>query len=77
MTFKKINPKETIFHYIELDPTTYVLFDSEFDVPLVKGSKNLVGAVIRNLSPKIRINYYKYKDEFFKVGKIYDKRKGR
>lgn len=77
MTFKKINVKETVFHYIEIDPSTCVLFDSEFDCPIVRGSKNRVGLVIKNLNQSIRINYYKNEDGFIKIDKIYDKRKGR
>lgn len=77
MTFKKINIKETLFHYIEIDATTCVLFDSELNVPIMYGSKNRVAAVIKNLNPKIRINYYKLKDDYINVDKIYEKRQGR
>lgn len=76
MTFKKINVKETLFHYIEIDPSTCVLFDSELDMPLIRGSKNRVAAVIKNLNPSIRINYYNVDSDFIKIGKIYEKRKG-
>jgi hypothetical protein len=77
MTFKKINVKETVFHYIEIDTSTYVLFDSELDYPIIRGSKNRVGSVIKNLNPAVRINYYKNGEQFIKIDKIYDKRKGR
>lgn len=77
MTFKKINVKETVFHYIEIDTSTYVLFDSELDFPIIRGSKNRVGSVIKNLSPSILINYYKNSGGFIKIDKIYDKRNGR
>lgn len=77
MTFKKINVKETVFHYIEIDASTHVLFDSELDRPIAYGSKNLVGSVIRNLNLASRVNYYKMSDLFIKIDKIYDKRKGR
>jgi len=73
MTYKKINPKETLFHYIEIDSTTCVLFDSELDIPIIYGSKNRAAAVIKNLNKRIRINYYDV-DEYIKIGKIYDKR---
>jgi len=76
MTFKKINVKETVFHYIEIDSVNCVLFDSELDVPIIRGSKNRVAAVIKNLSPSIRINYYTTNEEYIKIGKIYEKRKG-
>lgn len=76
MTFKKINVKETLFHYIEIDAINCVLFDSELDIPLIRGSKNRVAAVIKNLNPSIRINYYTLDTDFIKIGKIYEKRKG-
>lgn len=76
MTFKKINVKETLFHYIEIDSVNCVLFDSELDVPIIRGSKNRVSAVIKNLNPAIRINYYNLTDDLIKIDKIYEKRKG-
>ena len=76
MTFKKINPKEKIFYYIEINPTTVALYDSEFDQPLVYGSKNLVSAVITKLNPKIKITYYSIKDGEIEdiLSKSYDER---
>lgn len=76
MTFKKINKKESVFHYIEIDSVNCVLFDSELDFPLIKGSKARVAAVIKNLNPSIRINYYTTNDDYIKIDKIYEKRKG-
>jgi hypothetical protein len=76
MTFKKINVKETLFHYIEIDSVNCVLFDSELDVPIIRGSKNRIAAVIKNFNPSIRINYYTTKEDYIKIGKIYEKRKG-
>jgi len=61
MTFKKVNPKESLFHYIEIDPSTYVLFDSELDIPIIRGSKNVVGLTITNLRKNVVIHYYKLK----------------
>jgi hypothetical protein len=76
MTFKKINKKESIFHYIEIDSVNCVLFDSELDFPIIKGSKARVSAVIKNLNPSIRINYYTTNEDYIKIDKIYEKRKG-
>jgi hypothetical protein len=76
MTFKKINTKETLFHYIEIDATNCVLFDSELNQPIIYGSKNRVAAVIKNLPTTIRINYYTTNEDYIKIGKIYEKRKG-
>jgi hypothetical protein len=75
MLFKKINLNETIFHFIQIDISTYVLYDSEFDCPIVYGSKNKVATTVKNLKPNIRINYYQLKNECITVDKIYDKRK--
>lgn len=63
MTFKKVNPKEKVFHYIEIETNTHVLFDSEFDVPIVRGSKNLVGLVVTGLKKDVIIYYYKLKQD--------------
>lgn len=71
MTFKKINPKETIYHYIEINGLTITLFDSEFDIPICFGSKNLISAKIGTLNPNITIFYYKMKNGFIKLNKTY------
>jgi hypothetical protein len=63
MTFKKVNPKEKVFHYIEIDPTTHVLFDSEFDIPIKRGSKNVVALEITNLKKDVVVHYYKLKQD--------------
>lgn len=77
MTLKKINIKEDIFHYIKLNATTYVLYDSDMDIPIMYGSKNKVDLTVKNLNPKIRINYYVNTNDFIKLDKIYDKRTAR
>jgi hypothetical protein len=59
MHFKKIDPKQTIYHHFELSPTEFVLYDSEWKEPIIQGSKNLVEAVIRNLKKSVTICYYK------------------
>ena len=74
MTFKKINIKEDLFHYIKLSTSTYVLYDSEMDIPIMYGSKNKVDATVKNLNSKIRINYYVNNKDFIKLDRIYDKR---
>ena len=74
MTFKKINQKETIFHYIEIDATHCVLFDSQLDYPIIHGSKNRAAAIIKNFNKDVRINYYTV-EEYIKIDKVYDKRK--
>lgn len=63
MTFKKVNLKEKVFHCIEIDSSTHVLFDSEFDVPIIKGSKNLVGLAIASLKKDVIIHHYKLKQD--------------
>jgi len=63
MTFKKVNLKEKVFHYIEIDSNTHVLFDSEFDVPIIRGSKNLVGLTITSLKKDVVVHYYKLKQD--------------
>lgn len=59
MTFKKLSPLETVFHHFEIDVTTFALYDSELDMPIVYGSRNLVDATIRHLNPRVTIIYYK------------------
>lgn len=55
---KKIDPRENTFFHFKLDPSTYVLYDSDMGEPLVYGSLNLVGATIGSLSPKCTIYYF-------------------
>ena len=74
MTFKKINPKEKVFHYIEINSTTIAFYDSELDMPLAYGSKVIVSAIIKNLNPKIKINYYKIKNDSIDLTKMYNKK---
>lgn len=74
MRFKKINPKEKVFHYIEIDTSRHALYDSALDEPLVYGSKAKVSLTIKNLNKDIKINYYNSSNEYIKLDKIYDKR---
>ncbi len=39
MTFKKPDPTQKIYHYIEIDSTTIALYDSLMDQPISYGSK--------------------------------------
>jgi len=59
MTFKKVNSNEKEFHYIELQSTVYVLFDSQFDIPIARGSKVIVGKEITKLNENVTVHYYK------------------
>ena len=59
MTFKKVNPKESLFHYIDIGQGKYVLFDSELDIPIIRGRKNVVGLTIKKLTKNVVIHYYK------------------
>ena len=74
MIFKKINPKEKVFHYIEIDSSHHVLYDSILDVPIVYGSKAKVSLTIKNLNKAVKINYYNLSNEYIKLDKVYDKR---
>jgi hypothetical protein len=71
MTYKKIDPKEKIFHYIEISTSKIALYDSELDQPVAYGSKVLIANAIKNLSPKVTIYYYDIKRNFIKLGKTY------
>ena len=59
MQLKKIDPTALLYHYIERSPTQFVLFDDKMDMPIAWGSRNLVDSVIRRLSSKVNVVYYK------------------
>ena len=55
---KKIDPKEVLYYHFKIDPTTYVLFDSELNTPIIYGSYNLVSATVTNLPKTAKIFYF-------------------
>lgn len=59
MTYKKINSNITIFHHFELSKSQFVLYDDEFEYPIIQGSKGLVNTVIKTLPKNSIIIYYK------------------
>lgn len=59
MQLKRVNPKSLLYHYFEKSVSEFALFDDELDMPVAFGSRNLVDAMIRSLSPKITVIYYK------------------
>ena len=62
MTFKKPDPTQKIYHYIEIDSTTIALYDSLMDQPISYGSKVKIQVDINKLLPKdITIYYYTLK----------------
>ena len=62
MTFKKPDPTQKIYHYIEIDSTTIALYDSLMDKPISYGSKVKIQVDINKLLPKdITIYYYTLK----------------
>ena len=70
MTFKKPNPKQKVYHYIEINSTTIALYDSLMDMPISYGSKVKIQVDINRLLPKdITIYYYQLK-EFIKLKPI-------
>ena len=77
MQLKRVDPNAVIYHYFERSPSEFVLYDDEMDMPVAYGSKNLVDARVRSLSPKVSIAYYKrdvdktsFKKKFFFRGKV-------
>ena len=61
MTFKKLNPKESIFYVFEINSSTFSIFDSEMDIAIYHGSWNMCAGIIRSIKsnmPKSKILYY-------------------
>ena len=75
VNFKKINPKENRFYYLELGDGKYCLYDSEFDMPISYGSKNLVENKIRQLNSNIELIHYRIIDGIFKLKYLYKEKK--
>lgn len=55
---KKPDNSEKLFYHFKIDPSTYVLFDSDLSTAVAYGSKNLVSATIVNLPTSTTIFYY-------------------
>lgn len=55
---KKIDIKETVYYQFKIDASTFVLFDSEMNTPIVYGSFNMVGATIVKLPKTVTIFYF-------------------
>ena len=49
MTFKKINPKETVFYVFETSTIKFSIFDSEMDEAIYWGNWNMVMSLIKNI----------------------------
>lgn len=59
MQLKRVNPKQILYHYFERSPSEFALYDDELDMPVAYGSRNLVDSMVRNLSPRVTVVYYK------------------
>ena len=59
MQLKRVNPKTLLYHYFERDVSNFALYDDELDMPVAYGSRNLVDAMVRNLSKSVSVVYYK------------------
>jgi hypothetical protein len=57
---KEIDTKEDVFFYFKIDPTTYVLYDSDMGEPVAYGTFNLVGAEISKLPLSSTIYYFEF-----------------
>lgn len=49
MTFKKLNPKESIFYVLELSTTEFAIYDNKFDVPIYYGKWNMVEGIMKSI----------------------------
>jgi hypothetical protein len=49
MTFKKLNPKESIFYVLELSTTEFAIYDNNFDVPIYYGKWNMVEGIMKSI----------------------------
>ena len=61
MTFKKINPKETVFYVFETSTIKFSIFDSEMDEAIYWGNWNMVISIIKNIkkqNPNVKFYYY-------------------
>jgi len=56
MTFKKINPKETVFYVFETSTIKFSIFDGEMDEAIYWGNWNMVTAIVKN--PNVKFYYY-------------------
>ena len=80
MAVKKINPKEKTFYVFEISDGNYLILDSEMDIPIYHGKRNLTDGIMRSIKdkmPNATINYYvkeksgllKYNPQFSHVPK--------
>jgi len=57
MEFKKINIKEKVFHHIEINPNTHVLYDSQFDIPIEYGNRLSIYKIVEKLKEATICHY--------------------
>jgi hypothetical protein len=50
---KKIDSKETVFYWFNLEESTYALYDSDMGEPISYGSLNLVVGTIRAINKEV------------------------
>lgn len=73
-----VDPNEKIYYYFKLNPSTYVLYDSNMGTPIMDklgrgyGSLALVGGIISRLNPKVMVYYFEHNDSTgFKLKSVY------
>jgi len=59
MQLKRLDHKQIIYHYFERSVSEFALYDDEMDMPIAYGSRNLVDAMVRSLTPNVTVVYYK------------------
>lgn len=59
LRYHYMNPDKTLYHHFKLSTVLSVLFDDEFDMPLVYGSNQKIQAVINKIRKEATIFYYK------------------
>lgn len=68
----KPDSNERIYYHFKLDPSRYMLYDSELGEPVEFGSFNKVATVIKNLSKECIIFYFELNSEIgWKCKRVY------
>lgn len=59
LRFRKLDNKQLFYHHFKISPVLSVLFDDQFDMPIVHGSNQKVQATISQIKREATIFYYK------------------
>jgi len=78
LRYHYIDKKSVIYYVFKMTPTLYVIFDTDFSMPLAYGSVNKIQAVLNNINENSQVFYYREDmtiKNSFKIWYVYKNKK--